>query len=138
MAGCYPPGVHPPAGPRTPEPIVYCLTRDHELAAAIDRRLTGAIAFFYNDAGRLHQAVMLRPPSVVLVDTGAVRPEYGDAGLGPVFDFLRHRIPGAHLMVRSAAGSEQLVAAEAGNGVQVVPGPVAACVDAVAAACGCP
>ena len=73
------------------DPIVYCLTRDRELAAAVDERLAGAIAFFYNDAARLHQAVTLREPQVVLVDTGAVRAEYGDAGLGPVFDFLRHR-----------------------------------------------
>ena len=36
---------------------------------------------------------MLRVPHVVLVDTGAVRAEYGDAGLGPVFDFLRHQVP---------------------------------------------
>ncbi len=75
------------------DPILYCLTRDRELAAAIDERLSGAIAFFYNDAARLHQAVMLREPQVVLVDTGAVRAEYGDAGLGPVFDFLRHQVP---------------------------------------------
>ena len=75
------------------DPILYCLTRDRELAAAIDERLSGAIAFFFNDAARLHQAVMLREPQVVLVDTGAVRAEYGDAGLGPVFDFLRHQVP---------------------------------------------
>jgi hypothetical protein len=118
------------------DPIVYCLTRDHELAAAVDRRLSGAIAFFYNDAGRLHQAVMLRAPSIVLVDTGAVRPEYGDAGLGPVFEFLRRRIPGARLMVRPAPGAEQLVAAEAGAGVEVVPDGLDGCVDALAIAAG--
>lgn len=118
------------------DPIVYCLTRDHELAMAVDRRLSGGIAFFYNDAGRLHQAVRLRAPSIVLVDTGAVRPEFGDAGLGPVFEFLRHRIPDAGLMVRPTAGAEQLVAAEAGPGVELVPHQPDGCVDALLAACG--
>lgn len=117
------------------DPIVYCLTRDHELAAAVDRRLSGGIAFFYNDAGRLHQAVTLRAPSIVLVDTGAVRAEYGDAGLGPVFEFLRHRVPGARLLVRPTAGAEQLVAAEAGAGVELAPDGLNGCVDAVLAAC---
>ena len=116
------------------DPIVYCLTRDHDLAAAVDRRLSEGIAFFYNDAGRLHQAVTLRAPSVVLVDTGAVRPEYGDAGLGPVFDFLRHRIPDARLMVRPGRGAEHLVAAEAGSGVEVVPDGLDGCVDALVTA----
>ena len=116
--------------------IVYCLTRDREMAASLDARLIGAIAFFYNDAARLHQAVTLRRPDVVLVDTGAVRAEYGDAGLGPVFDFLRDRAPGARLAVRPGApGVEHLVAAEAGQGVQVVPADAAGCVEAVAAAC---
>ena len=118
-------------------PIVYCLTRDHELARALDERLTSAIAFFYNDSARLHQAVTLRTPSMVVVDTRAIRAEYGDAGLGPVIDFLRHRAPAARLAVRPAAGAEQLVAAEAGGGVQVLPADLAGCVDAVAAACGC-
>src|SRR5574338_54237 len=47
-----------PSGPMdaTPETLVYCLTRDRELASAIDARLLGALAFFYNDAARLHQA----------------------------------------------------------------------------------
>jgi len=119
------------------DPIVYCLTRDRELAAAIDERLSGAIAFFFNDAARLHQAVTLRAPQMVLVDTGAVRAEYGDAGLGPVFDFLRHRLPDARLAVRPVQGVDRLVAAEAGAGVEVVPADLAGCVDAVATACGC-
>ena len=117
-------------------PIVYCLTRDRDLAEAIDGRLAGAIAFFYNDAARLHQAVTLRAPNAVLVDTRAVRAEYGDAGLGPVFDFLRHRAPGARLGVRPAAGVEHLVAAEAGPGVEVMPADVEPCADAVVALCG--
>jgi hypothetical protein len=117
------------------DPIVYCLTRDRALAAAIDERLGGAIAFFYNDAARLHQAVTLREPQVVLVDTGAVRAEYGDAGLGPVFDFLRHRVPRARLAVRPTAGVEHLVAAEAGAGVEVVAADVEGCVRAVVEAC---
>jgi hypothetical protein len=118
------------------DPIVYCLTRDRELARTMDERLTGAIAFFFNDAARLHQAVMLREPQVILVDTGAVRPEYGDAGLGPVFDFLRHRAPAARLSVRpSGAGVEHLVAAEAGQGVEVVAADIDACVSAILAAC---
>jgi hypothetical protein len=116
---------------------VYCLTRDHELAAAIDARLSGATAFFYNDAARLHQAVLLRPPTVVLVDTGAIRPEFGDAGLGPVFDFLRRRAREARLAVRPATGTEHLVAAEAGFGVELVPTDRSACVEAIAVACGC-
>ena len=118
--------------------LVYCLTRDHELAAALDRRLSGALAFFYNDAARLHQAVGLRPPSMVVIDTGAIRPEFGDAGLGPVVDFLRNRAPDARLAVRPKAGVEHLVAAEAGEGVELAPHEVAACVEAVAVACGCP
>ncbi|MGH2401199.1 MAG: hypothetical protein ACRDE6_00675 [Candidatus Limnocylindria bacterium] len=119
------------------DPIVYCLTRDRELAASLDERLSGAIAFFYNDAARLHQAVTLRPPDLVVVDTAAVRPEYGDAGLGPVFDFLRHRVASARLSVRPTAGVEHLVAAEAGAGVELLPAELAACVNAVAVLCGC-
>ena len=117
------------------DPIVYCLTRDRDLAAAMDERLDRAIAFFYNDAARLHQAVTLREPQVVLVDTGAVRAEYGDAGLGPVFDFLRHQVPAARLAVRPTAGVEHLVAAEAGAGVEVVAADIDGCVSAVLAAC---
>ena len=119
------------------DPIVYVLTRDRDLAAALDERLVGAIAFFYNDAARLHQAVTLRPPQVVVVDTGAVRQEYGDAGLGPVFDFLRHRAPEARLAVRPTAGVEHLVAAEAGPDVDLLPAEREGCVEAVAGSCGC-
>lgn len=117
-------------------PILYCLTRDRALAAALDEGLSTAIAFFYNDAARLHQAVTLRVPDVVLVDTGAVRAEYGDAGLGPVFDFLRRRAPGARLAVRPSPGTERLVAAEAGPAVELAPHGVGACVAAVADLCG--
>jgi hypothetical protein len=117
------------------DPLLYCLTRDRELAAALDERLSGAIAFFYNDAARLHQAVTLRAPQVVLVDTGAVRAEYGDAGLGPVFDFLRHQVPEARLAVRPTAGVEHLVAAEAGAEVEVVAADVDGCVSAILATC---
>lgn len=113
------------------ERIVYCLTRDRDLAAAIDARLLGSIAFFYNDAARLHQAVTLRPPTVVVVDTGAVRAEYGDAGLGPVFDFVRRRAPAARLTVRPTAGVEHLVAAEAGPDVEVLPAEIGGCVAGV-------
>lgn len=120
-----------------PERIAYCLTRDHELASAIEDRLAGAVAFFYNDAARLHQAVMLRAPDLVMVDTAAVRPEYGDAGLGPVFGFLRERAPTAQLAVRPAAGVEHLVAAEAGPDVTVLPAAMADCIEAVAGLCGC-
>ena len=120
------------------DPILYCLTRDRDLAMAVDDRLSGAIAFFYNDAGRLHQAVTLRAPTIVVVDTAAVRPEYGDAGLGPVFDFLRRRVPGAQLAVKPAPGVEHLVAAEAGEGVTLLSADLSSCVDDVAALCGCP
>ena len=119
------------------EQVVYCLTRDHELAAALDERLGGAIAFFYNDAARLHQAVGLRAPDLVMVDTRAIRPEYGDAGLGPVIDFLRERVPAARLAVRPAASVEHLVAAEAGPGVSVLPATTDGCVEALAGLCGC-
>lgn len=120
------------------DPIVYCLTRDRELAGALEDRLSGAIPFFYNDAARLHQAVILRAPELVLVDTAAVRPEYGDAGLGPVFDFLRLRAPDARLSVRPTAGVEHLVAAEAGADIDLLPADREGCVEAVALACGCP
>jgi hypothetical protein len=119
------------------EPIVYCLTRDRELAAALDARLGGALAFFYNDAARLHQAVTLRAPDLVLVDTGAVRPEFGDAGLGPITTFLRERLPDARVAVRPTPGVERLVAAEAGPDVELVPSDLDGCVTAVATICGC-
>jgi hypothetical protein len=122
----------------SPDPIVYCLTRDHDLAAALEDRLGGALAFFYNDAARLHQAVTLRGPELVLIDTGAIRPEYGDAGLGPITDFLRERVPAARLAVRPTPGVEHLVAAEAGPDVELVPHDVAGCTAAIATICGCP
>ena len=112
--------------------LVYCLTRDHDLAAAIDASLGACLAFFYNDAARLSQAVILRQPDLVVVDTGAVRVDYGDAGLGPVVGFLRERAPGARLAVRPTAGAEWLIAAEAGDGVQMLPAELDACVAAVA------
>jgi hypothetical protein len=105
----------------TDAPIVYCLTRDRELATAIDDGMAAGIAFFYNDAARLSQAVTLRAPDLVVVDTGAVRPEYGDAGLGAIFDLLRRRAPAARLSVRPSPGAEVLVAAEAGRAVTLLP-----------------
>ena len=113
--------------------IVYCLTRDREFATALDERLSGALAFFYNDAARLNQAVGLREPDVVVVDTRAIRADYGDAGLGPVFDFLRRRTPEALLSVRPAPGTEVLVTAEAGPRVTLLPADRAACIDGVLA-----
>lgn len=117
------------------EPIVYCLTRDRELAAALESELDGALPFYFNDAARLHQAVMLRRPHHVVLDTAAIRPEYGDAGLGPVVLFLHERAPEAQIAVRPRAGAERLVAAEAGPEVQLLPWEVTACVEAVRAAC---
>lgn len=117
------------------ELTIYCLTRDHELADALNGRLPGALAFFYNDAARLHQAVVLRTPDLVVVDTGAIRQEYGDAGLGPVVELLVERAPEARIAVRPTAGAEWLVAAEAGDGVAMLPAERAACVEAVAAFC---
>ena len=111
---------------------MYCLTRDHELAESIDGRLDGALAFFFNDAARLHQAVVLRPPNVVVIDTGAIRPEFGDAGLGPVADFVRERAPGARIAVRPGPGGEWLVGAEAGVSVVILPAAGSACAEAVA------
>ena len=115
------------------EPLVYCLTRDHDLAAALDARLTGALVFFYNDAARLHQAIVLRAPDLVVIDTGAVRAEYGDAGLGPVVAFVRERAAEARIAVRPGPGAEWLVGAEAGVGVVILPVAVDACGEAMAA-----
>jgi hypothetical protein len=115
------------------EPLVYCLTRDHELAATMDQRLEGALVFFYNDAARLHQAVVLRRPDVVVIDTGAIRPEYGDAGLGPVVAFVRERAAEARIAVRPGPGADWLVGAEAGVGVVMLPADTGACVEAVTA-----
>ena len=118
------------------ELLFYCLTRDRELADALEERLSGALAFFYNDAARLHQAVVLRRPDVVLVDTGAIREEFGDAGLGPVVAFLRERAPAARIAVRPAAGAEWLIKAEAGEHAELVPAERGDCVAAVAGLCG--
>jgi hypothetical protein len=118
------------------EVLVYCLTRDHDLADAVEGRLNRALAFFYNDAARLHQAVVLRRPDVVLVDTGAIRQEYGDAGLGPVVAFLRERAPEARIAVRPVPGTEWLIQAEAGERVELLPADREACVGAVAVLCG--
>ena len=115
--------------------IVYCLTRDRDLASGIDERLTDALAFFYNDAARLQQAVVLRRPDIVVVDTGAIRREYGDAGLGPVVDFLHERASSALVAVRPATGADWLVGAEAGEGVEMLPAETAACVVAVNGLC---
>ena len=114
------------------ETIVYCLTRDHELATRLEASLDWALAFFYNDAARLNQAVILRQPDLVVIDTGAIRVEYGDAGLGPVVGFLRQRAPAARLAVRPAAGTEWLIAVEAGSGVQMLPAELEGCVAGVA------
>jgi hypothetical protein len=121
----------------TGETILYCLTRDRELAASLDERLSGAIAFFYNDAARLHQAVVLRAPELVVVDTGAIRREFGDVGLGPVIRLLRERAPGARVAVRPSVGADWLVGAEAGEDVIILPSDGAACCQAVAELCGC-
>jgi hypothetical protein len=120
-----------------PDPIVYCLTRDRELAAAVDARLARAIAFFFNDAARLHQAVVLRRPDLVVVDTGAIRREFGDAGLGPVVDFLRERAADARIAVRPAAGADWLVGAEAGDDVEMLPPDTEGCISVIATLCGC-
>jgi hypothetical protein len=120
------------------ETLVYCLTRDREMAARLEGIYSGALAFFYNDAARLSQAVILRQPDLVVIDTGAVRVEYGDAGLGPVVAFLRERAPNARLAVRPTAGAEWLIAAEAGAGVQMLPADLDACVSAVAAFAAAP
>lgn len=112
---------------------MYCLTRDRELAAALDKRLNGSLVFFYNDAARLHQAVVLRPPQLVVIDTGAIRAEFGDAGLGPVVTFVRQRASDTRIAVRPGPGAEWLVGAEAGVGVVVLPGSGPECAEAVAA-----
>ena len=114
------------------ELLVYCLTRDRELAEAVEERLAGALAFFYNDAARLHQALVLRPPDLVLVDTAAIRLEYGDAGLGPVVAFVHERAPGARIAVRPKPGAEWLIRAEAGELVELLPADREGCVTALA------
>jgi hypothetical protein len=118
------------------EALVYCLTRDHDLADAVEGRLSGALAFFYNDAARLHQAVVLRQPDLVLVDSGAIRQEYGDAGLGPVVAFIRERAPTARIAVRPVPGTEWLIRAEAGERVELLPADREGCVEAVGVLCG--
>jgi hypothetical protein len=124
----------PPHPSGQQEPIVYCLTRDRDLATALDERLLGSLVFFFNDAARLHQALVLRAPSLVVIDTGAIRPEFGDAGLGPVVSFVRERAADARIAVRpGAVGGEWLVGAEAGVGVVMLPGSGPECAEAVAA-----
>lgn len=120
-----------PSGIR--EPLVYCLTRDRDLSIALEARLEHALVFFYNDAARLHQAVVLRPPQVVVIDTAAIRREFGDAGLGPVVGFVRERAAEARIAVRPGPGADWLVGAEAGVGVVILPGDHPACAEAVAA-----
>ncbi|MEX0625002.1 MAG: hypothetical protein WD402_00480 [Chloroflexota bacterium] len=118
------------------EVLVYCLTRDRDLADAVEGRLSRALAFFYNDAARLHQAVALRRPDIVLVDAGAIRQEYGDAGLGPVVAFVSERAPAARIAVRPVPGTEWLIQAEAGERVELLPANLEGCVNAVGELCG--
>ncbi len=118
------------------ELLVYCLTRDRDLADAVEGRLSRALPFFYNDAARLHQAVALRRPDLVLVDAGAIRREYGDAGLGPIVAFVRERAPAARIAVRPVPGTEWLIQAEAGERVELLPADHDGCVNAVAVLCG--
>jgi hypothetical protein len=113
--------------------ILYCLTRDHDLAQGLATQIDETIAFFYNDAARLHQAIVLRRPDVVVIDTSAIRREFGDAGLGPVVGFVRERAPEARIGVRPSTGSHWLVGAEAGEGVEMLPADVSECITAVAA-----
>lgn len=128
-----PPEAAGDAGPGSSgQPLVYCLTRDRELATTLDERVEGALTFFYNDAARLHQAIVLRPPHLVVIDTGAIRPEFGDAGLGPVVAFVRQRSE-ARIAVRPGPGADWLVGAEAGVGAVILPVGVSACGEAVAA-----
>jgi hypothetical protein len=108
--------------PMPSETVLYCLTRDRELADALEARLATTLSFFYNDAARLHQAIVLRPPDLAVVDAAAIRREYGDAGLGPIVAFLRDE-------------AEWLVAAEAGEGIEMLPAEAEACVEAVAVLC---
>jgi hypothetical protein len=76
---------------------------------------------------------VLRRPDVVVIDTSAIRREFGDAGLGPVVDFVRERAPEARIGVRPSTGSHWLVGAEAGEGVEMLPADVSECIGAVAA-----
>ena len=124
-------GTPPEAVGHSGQLLVYCLTRDRELATTLDERVD-ALTFFYNDAARLHQAIALRPPHLVVIDTGAIRPEFGDAGLGPVVAFVRQRSE-ARIAVRPGPGADWLVGAEAGVGAVILPVGVDACGEAIAA-----
>jgi hypothetical protein len=111
--------------------VLYCLTRDRELAAGFDDALTDVLGFYYNDAARLHQAIVLRRPDIVVIDTSAIRREFGDAGLGPVVEFVRERAPDARVAVRPSTGAHWLVGAEAGEGADMLPSDVEGCVEGV-------
>ena len=99
---------------------------------ALDERLHSSLVFFYNDAAGT-KAIVLRTPQIVVIDTAAIRPEFGDAGLGPVVAFVRERAAEARIAVRPGPGAEWLVGAEAGVGVVILSGNSATCADAVAA-----
>ncbi len=124
----------PPAADGRREPLVYCLTRDHELAAALDERLNGSLVFFYNDAARLHQAIVLRAPH----GRGhrhrrPFDPSSATRASGRWSAFVRERAAEARIAVRPGPGADWLVGAEAGVGVVILPGNSAACAEAVAA-----
>jgi hypothetical protein len=75
---------------------------------------------------------VLRAPDLVVIDTGAIRPEFGDAGLAPVVAFVRQRTT-ARIAVRPGPGADWLVGAEAGVGAVILPVSGAACAEAVVA-----
>ena len=116
--------------------LVYCLTRDHELAAAIDARLTDWLAFFYNDAARLHQAVTLRVPDVVVVDTA-----HGHSkGVIDRVRWVKQNVPEVQVIggnIATASGAKAL-ADHGADGIKVGIGPGSICTTRIVAGVGVP
>ncbi len=113
--------------PACSEPLVYCLTRDRELADGARRA-----------ADRRPGLLLQRRRPAAPGGRAAVRPRWWSStpapsapssatpGLGPVVAFVRERAAEARIAVRPGPGADWLVGAEAGVGVVILPGGGAA------------